>query len=640
MSSRQSSDIWYHFNKTEANRAVCKYCSSLLSIAGGSLGNLRRHLKNKHPTVPMERRGTIPSEGSSQTPSTSGESIALPPPSRSRSPLVSVSALSSNFSISIPPSASAVSERPEYHRPSITQSSLTQFVHVIKPLPIQKSKVIDVQLLRMICKEYHPFSLVDDPEFKKFVSLLCPNYKLPSRKTLSQSLLPQLYSDLVLEVRSKLDASTAVALTTDGWTSVNNQSFVAITAHYINSGSILCSNLLGCAEFSERHTSINLATMLRSQCGEWGISSKLTAIVTDNASNIVAAANQITKHIPCYAHTLNLIVKSGITPINYIIEKCKIIVQHFKKSSHALNKLHETQRQMSLPELKLIQDVPTRWNSTYEMLRRLLANKDPVLATLALLQFEEVAVSNYEWKIIEHAINILDIFDEVTKELSAEKCVTISKAMILSRNLVDYMKEQTNIPDLLAEMKEVCEKLLKEIGDRLILKEHDFLPEASLLDPRFKKPAFKNVKKFDTVHAALVAKIQSQVTMEMDQSPSSAQPQIASLPSSSKIWAKFDKETDASTATNQSPKATAIVEMDKYLSESLLPRLSDPLQWWDQRKLIYPHLYKLAMARLCIPGSAVPCERIFSKAGQVMTEKRNRLVTNKLSKLLFVQFNA
>lgn len=71
-------------------------------------------------------------------------------------------------------------------------------------------------------------------------------------------------------------------------------------------------------------------------------------------------------HIPCFAHTINLIVKDGLIHIQEIQSKVRKIVEHFHKSSQATAKFMATQIQMnptSTP-LKLIIDVPTRWNST------------------------------------------------------------------------------------------------------------------------------------------------------------------------------------------------------------------------------------------------------------------------------------
>jgi hypothetical protein len=87
---------------------------------------------------------------------------------------------------------------------------------------------------------------------------------------------------------------------------------------------------------------------------------------------------------------------------------------------------------MQLPELKLKQDVGTRWNSTLDMLLRFLHNKEPILSTLAVLQLQdEFRVSAHEWEIIENATKMLAVFDEVTKEISSEKNVSLSKTCIL-----------------------------------------------------------------------------------------------------------------------------------------------------------------------------------------------------------------
>ncbi|GBP75199.1 Zinc finger BED domain-containing protein 6 [Eumeta japonica] len=123
---------------------------------------------------------------------------------------------------------------------------------------------------------------------------------------------------------------------------------------------------------------------------KWKISNKVTAIVSDNVNNIVAAVQSGGwRHIGCFAHTLNLVVQ-------------------------------EMQKQMNLPVLKLKQDVVTRWNSTYDMLNRVVSRKDAVIATLALVR-HELALNTTEWQVVEKAIPILKSFYEVTTEISTEK---------------------------------------------------------------------------------------------------------------------------------------------------------------------------------------------------------------------------
>jgi len=279
---------------------------------------------------------------------------------------------------------------------------------------MSKSKMIDQQLVKMIVKEYHPFSVVEDIEFRKLIKMLCPTYVIPSRKTVTQSLMPQMFEMTVECVKDTLRNVEAVCLTTDGWTSRSNQSFISVTAHFIDpkNETLVSSVLLGCIDFDEKHTSDNLARFLRNIVDEWNLSNKLTAVITDNAANIKAAIRKCNwRWLSCFAHSINLTVQSSLKCIESTLIKIKNIVQYFKKSSHALAKLNEYQKQNGSPVLKLVQDCPTRWNSTYDMINRIITIKDPIIATIAVLGSTELScISPQEWIILESAKDILIYF--------------------------------------------------------------------------------------------------------------------------------------------------------------------------------------------------------------------------------------
>ena len=54
-------------------------------------------------------------------------------------------------------------------------------------------------------------------------------------------------------------------------------------------------------------------------------------------------------------------------------------------------------------------------------------------------------------------------------------------------------------------------------------------------------------------------------------------------------------------------------------------RSADPLSWWKNKASVYPRLTKVMTERLCIVATSVPSERVFSKTGQIITERRNRI---------------
>lgn len=247
--------------------------------------------------------------------------------------------------------------------------------------------------------------------------MLCPNYKIPDRKTISNSLIPKMYNETKDIVTCQLRNVDVVSLTADGWTSTNNQSFIAVTCHFIdmNQGKyVLNSYLLGCVPFDERHTALNLAEELRKLANEYSLQNKISCIVTDNAANITAAIRQTGwRHFPCFAHSLNLVVQSAIEEIKGQVLQVKAIVQFFNSSSSAAAKLKLMQLQMGLPELKLKQDVVTRWNSTYDMISRILVIKDAAVSCLAIDQPRLNTLSPADWEILDQAQEILKIFYEI-----------------------------------------------------------------------------------------------------------------------------------------------------------------------------------------------------------------------------------
>jgi len=127
------------------------------------------------------------------------------------------------------------------------------------------------------------------------------------------------------------------------------------------------------------------------------------------------------------------------------ILKLKTIVKFFKKSSYALGKLQDFQKQTGLPQLKLKLDCPIHWNSTYDIFDRILSIKESIIATLAVLGNSELnCLSSEEWTLLEHARDILKIFYGVTVEISAGKYVTLSKEIIFVNSLNRYVTKFVN----------------------------------------------------------------------------------------------------------------------------------------------------------------------------------------------------
>lgn len=142
----------------------------------------------------------------------------------------------------------------------------------------------------------------------------------------------------------------------------------------------------------------------------------LVAAVTDNAANMIATCRLLqVPHIPCSAHTIQLVVNSAIlkskskssqvepqladitkiftdnedenedimseseqVSVYMILKRCKRLVGFFHSSSKKMEMLREELRLRGIRKTTLIQSVYTRWNSSVEMLRRVYEMIDAI----------------------------------------------------------------------------------------------------------------------------------------------------------------------------------------------------------------------------------------------------------------------
>lgn len=90
----------------------------------------------------------------------------------------------------------------------------------------------------------------------------------------------------------------------------------------------------------------------------------------------------------------------------------------------------------------------------------------------------------------------------------------------------------------------------------------------------------------------------------------------------------------------KSSTARAIVEVQRYLEEDILERLKDGLLWWKENQYLYPNLSMLVKRKLCAVATSVPCESLFSKAGEILSNRRRSLSSTCVQRLLFLNYNA
>lgn len=105
-----------------------------------------------------------------------------------------------------------------------------------------------------------------------------------------------------------------------------------------------------------------------------------------------------------------------------------------------------------------------------------------------------------------------------------------------------------------------------------------------------------------------------------------------------RIVAEKSMKVDAVGANTENENSQAeMSEMTHYLKQPPELLECNPIDWWQRHSLVYPNLAPSALKLLSVIATSVPSERLFSKAGETMAQKRNNLQGERLSKLLFLQ---
>jgi len=126
------------------------------------------------------------------------------------------------------------------------------------------------------------------------------------------------------------------------------------------------------------------------------------------------------------------------------------LVGHFKHSALATAELKKRQEQMGVKQKKLVQDCPTRWNSVFYMIQRLLEMRWPITAVLS---DEEVTqrsdryldLRSEQWELLGYLVKHLEPCEIATVFLSYETNVSVSCVYPLFKVLSQASKQTKRI---------------------------------------------------------------------------------------------------------------------------------------------------------------------------------------------------
>lgn len=119
------------------------------------------------------------------------------------------------------------------------------------------------------------------------------------------------------------------------------------------------------------------------------------------------------------------------------LARARRLVGHFHHSAKSSGILRRKQIDLHFPQLCLIQDVSTRWNSSYYMMERIISQQQPLCASLLELRKTDLLPSDSEIASMEAFIEVTRSIAEITEVMGGEKRVTLSIVRPLLHKLIN-----------------------------------------------------------------------------------------------------------------------------------------------------------------------------------------------------------
>lgn len=146
------------------------------------------------------------------------------------------------------------------------------------------------------------------------------------------------------------------AITSDGWTdNFVRQSYTTYTHHYINDKWQTKHRILKTGIHDGKHTAENIRDQFNKTKQEFGLLDKKIVCVTDSAANMKKAVRLLgLRHVPCIAHSINLLVQKDLMmhasmhPLREILSKIRKVQKKLMYKHCELKKLSDQDHQKKM----------------------------------------------------------------------------------------------------------------------------------------------------------------------------------------------------------------------------------------------------------------------------------------------------
>ncbi|XP_017477463.1 PREDICTED: uncharacterized protein LOC108367370 [Rhagoletis zephyria] len=187
------------------------------------------------------------------------------------------------------------------------------------------------------------------------------------------------------------------------------------------------------------------------------------------------------------------------------------------------------------------------------------------------------------------------------------------------------------------EGKNVCLFLIERLIHRLSKFETRTVTRvATLLDARFKKEGFRSANNAGIALGILENEL---ITVYKSASTLHERAKPPTPPNLSQPQPKFKFLQQKIYSRVHTTRSDAITVLRQYFERPHAPQDIDPLEYWKTIGNEMELLKSCAMRYFCIPATSTESERMFSKAGYIISDRRSCLKEKNVNMLLFLNKN-
>lgn len=262
-------------------------------------------------------------------------------------------------------------------------------------------------------------------------------------------------------------------------------------------------------------------------------------------------------------------------------------------------------------------------------------------------------LTEQQWRQIEFVVKLLQPFADAQTYLEGERYITRSAVPFQINNIRGHLEQCMVAED--DALRAAGERLYADFNARWTPNWPRSTRMAVALDPRVKyMTCFDQREVRDETWADLRSEMKdlfmlryaapAQTQQSAPSSEAGAAPAAAhTFPGNEAVNPDAeDWPSDEDTCHDPSDPTLLILpgriegEIKLYKRELQIEPTADPLAWWRTRASVYPLLAVVARKWLAVPASSAASERLFSKAGLTVTDKRTRLGTEMVGTLVFL----